>query len=238
MTKNPILILHGWNLSGDKFLPLKIFLNKKGYDVHAPDLPGFGSNKNLAKSHNLNDYAAYVKKYSEDKKLKKFTVIGHSFGGRIAIRFAAKYKNNISALILTGTPGYQPDSNIKVKIFLVISKIGNIFFSVPVISSLGPLARKILYKSAGSHDYEKTGGYLRETFKTIIRENLEDDMMKITQPTLLVWGGNDKLVPSSIAKRMNKTIKSSKLVIIKDTRHNLPYANPELFYNSINKFLE
>lgn len=237
MKKIPILILHGWNLSGEKFLPLVQELEKEGYKVYHPDLPGFGKIKFTKTSWFLSDYVDFVKKFLEKNKLNKIILIGHSFGGRIAIKFTAQNPNLLAALILTGTPGINPVPKVKVQIFLIVAKLGKLVFSLPILSSLRDLFRKFIYRAASASDYYNTNDYMLETFRNTVRESLLSYMSQINIPTLLLWGAEDKMVPLSIAKKMNDIIKNSKLAVINDAKHGVPWTYPKEFADELEKFL-
>ena len=79
---------------------------------------------------------------------------------------------------------------------------------------------------------------MQETFKNIVRENLEPSLSKINVPTLLLWGREDKIIPLWVAEKMNKLIKNSSLSIINDARHGAPWTHPKEFVNEVEKFLE
>lgn len=238
MKNIPILILHGWNLSSDRFLPLKIEFEKRGYTVFCPDLPGFGENKTPQKPLYLSDYVNFVEKYIEENKLKKITLIGHSFGGRIGIKLAAQNSEYLHALILTGTPGIIPVPKSKVIFFLYLSKVGKIIFSLPILNLFKYKAQKFLYRFAKATDFYNTNEQMRETFKNIVKENLEIYLPEINTPTLLLWGKGDKIVSIDIAEKMNKLIKNSKLVEIKEARHGVPWTHPKEFIKEVDNFLE
>ncbi len=237
MKKYPILILHGWNLSGKKFRPLAECLEKEGYKVFSPDLPGFGENAFLSKPLVLDDYLEFVVEYLKKNNIERTILIGHSFGGRIAIKFATNYPEKTRLLILTGVPGFVPANRLKITSFLFISKIGGFIFMFPPFSFLKKIARKALYKLAGTNDYMNIEGPLKLTFKSVIREDLVQYMKKIRIRTLLVWGELDKTVNLSIAKKMEKVIKDSKLIIVPNTFHNLPYIQPERFIEAIRDYI-
>lgn len=237
MEKYPILILHGWNLSGKTFRPLVSVLKKRGYEAFAPDMPGFGRNKTVHRPLRLNDYVSFVRKYLAQKRIDRIILIGHSFGGRVAIAYTSRYGQTLSNLILTGVPGYVPASKGKITSFLLLSKIGKIIFSAPILSSFQTVARKILYRLAGTSDYMHTQGDMRETFKNIIKEDLTFYMKSILTPTLLIWGESDTHVSTSIARLMHKTIRNSKLKIIPDAGHNVPYEKPQTFFEEIRRFI-
>lgn len=238
MKKAAILILHGWNLSGDKFLPLKKEFIKRGYKVYSPDMPGFGKSGFPPKPLYLSDYVHFVGEYLKKNKLDDVTIIGHSFGGRISIKLAANHPRYLNALILSGAPGINPVSQSKIYFFLVLAKIGNILFSIPGLSLMKDLSRKLLYRTARASDFYNTDKNMRDTFKNIIREDLIPYMPRMGVPTLLLWGRNDGIVPLWIAAKMNKIINGSELAVIDDARHGVPWTHPEEFADRVEKFLQ
>ncbi len=237
MRKIPIVLLHGWQLNSDKYSLLRKLLIKEGYKIYIPDLPGFGRRKFLNKSLKIDDYVMFLSLYLRKKRINKCFLIGHSFGGRIAIVFASRQPNKIKKLFLTGTPGLIPVNKIKIISFLLISKIGKLILSLTPFFFLKQVLRKILYRLAGSSDYMHVEGVMKETFKNIIREDLVKYMKKIKVPTLLIWGSDDKTVPVTIAQKMSGIIKTSKLIEISCTNHRLPYQNPNRFWEAIKPHL-
>lgn len=238
MKNIPILLLHGWNLSSSKYDVLCEELKRLGYEVFCFDLPGFGSSKILDKSLFLNDYLDYIEEFLSKKGIGKVILIGHSFGGRIGIKLAVKRPNLIYALILTGTPGVKPVSTIKTQFYAILAKIGNAFFSLPYISSLKNLARKLLYKTANASDYYYTPESLKKTFQNVVKEDLKSYLSEIKTPTLLLWGSDDTIVPFSVAQNMSRLINKAKLAVISQARHGLPWTHPKLFANKVNIFLK
>lgn len=229
MNKTSIIILHGWKLSTEKYQKLQINLSKKGYKVFIPDLPGFGKRVNINKIYTLDDYVNFVLRYIKKNNIHLPVLLGHSFGGRISLVVGAKYPSLIKSLVLTGVPGYLPSSKLKVKFFYYLAKIGQVIFYIWPLSIFADLARKILYRGAGAFDYYHTSGYLRETFKKIIRTDLTSYIKMIKIPTILVWGEQDVTTPVWIAQKMHTNIKNSKLVIVKGEGHNFVFENPSHF---------
>ncbi len=233
----PIILLHGWNLSGKTFLPLKQVLTENGYRVFSPDFPGFGENIPLGGILNIHDYAKYVVKYMEKEKLDKAIIIGHSFGGRVGIVLAAHHKEKVAALILTGAPGILPVPRAMVRLTIFLTKTGKLIFYIPPLFFFRDVARKALYKVLGVWDYYNAQGLLRETFKSVIAYDLEPHLPSIDVPTLLVWGKVDRLVPEDIGKKMSQAIPNSRFVSIEGYGHSLPYKDPEEFASVVIKFL-
>lgn len=238
MQNTPILILHGWNLSASKFNSLKEEFDRRGYKSYCPDLPGFGNNQIPNKPLNLFDYVDFVEKFIQENKLSNVTIIGHSFGGRIGIKLAAQNPNLLHALILTGAPGIIPVPRSKALFFIILAKAGRKLFSLPIVNFFQNIARQLLYRTAGAMDYYNTDEKMRDTFKNIVRENLEVLLTQISTPTLLLWGKEDGFVPIGIAQKMEKMIKNSKLVVIENSRHGVPWTHPKEFADKVEDFLQ
>lgn len=234
--KTSIVILHGWGLFGNKYLDLRKILEKNGYKVYAPDLPGFGKEKRINNSMTLDDYVIFFKNFLDKLKLKKVILIGHSFGGRISVKFTAKYPEVIEKLILTGAPILRPSLNFRKRIisnFLKFFKIFIHFIPYPI----NKIARYLIYKIIGESDYYKAQG-MKETFVNVINEDLTEIAKQIKNKTLLVWGKNDKLVPIYIGQGAREIIKNSKFIILPNEGHGLPYKNPEIFSKVVINFLK
>lgn len=238
MTNSAIVILHGWNLYSLKYQKLIGEFKKEGFSVFAPDFPGFGQSQLPNKPYSLSDYVTFLNNYLSQKGVGKIILIGHSFGGRVGIKFASLYPEKVEKIILTGVPGFRPAMNIKIIFFKIIAKIGKLIFYKSILKIFAPIFKKILYKLIGEYDYTKTSGVMRETFKKIINEDLTSPMSKIKSPTYLIWGSNDTITPIWIAKKMQAVIKDSKLITLTGEGHSAVYKNPELFSKTVIKLLQ
>lgn len=219
------------------FEPLINELKLRNFKVFCPDLPGFGQSEKPSKPLYLSDYVSFVDRYLKTSKLRDIILIGHSFGGRIAIKLAANNYTRIKSLILTGTPGINPVPRTKKVFFNILSKIGNMLFAIPIFSSFKNQARKILYKLAAASDFYNTDEALRQTFKNIVAEDLSLYLKDVKIPTLLIWGEDDSIVPVDIASRMSKLIPQAQLITIPNARHGVPWTHPKLFVDAMAKFL-
>lgn len=228
-----VLILHGWGLSSKVYKNLVLELKKHDQTVYVPDLPGFGKEKIPEKPYSLDDYVVFLLQYIKINRLKSLIIIGHSFGGRVAIKLAANYPQLIDRLILTGVPGFRAGSCLKIFTFNILAKLGKLVVVIFRVSKLGYYMRKILYRLARTTDYYKAKGAMRETFKKIVGEDLVSSMRRIQCLTLLLWGKEDKIIPVWMAEKMVKEIKGAKLIIVPGAGHDLPYKEPRLFANKI-----
>lgn len=236
----PIVLLHGWGntMSGQKYHEVKKLLEKAGYTVYTPDLPGFGNNPLEKNALVFEDYIQFVHDFVVGKiKNKKVIFIGHSFGGRIAIKFTVLYPELVEALILTGASGIpRPLNSLRKKIIYGITKVTRPLFAIPPFSWFYKVFRKVIYYAIGEMDYYKAGS-LQETFKNVYKVSVVSDLDNITIPTLLVWGRDDTFTPLADGVFMHERIKKSQFVVLENENHKLPYENPAKFVKEIISFL-
>lgn len=237
-SKYPVVILHGWNLSGSAFAKTTSAFQKKGYIVFAPDLPGFGTTPPPDRPYDVSDYAEYIYHYLQGKRIRRCFLVGHSFGGRISLILAAQHPEIIAGIILTGTPGFSPVPKGKVLFFVTLAKIGKILFSIPPFTIFENIARKFLYKAARTKDFYHTKGVMRATFQKVIKQNLLPFMKQITIPTLLIWGKNDPITPVWIGEKMKRAIPKAQLIVIENERHMVPVDNPDQFVGNVDSFVK
>ncbi len=215
-----IVILHGWGSVINHWLPIKKLLENKGFKVYLPKLPD-------DRVRNTADYSDWVNNYT--KKLKPFCLLGHSFGGQIAINFTARYPGRVKRLILVNSAGIRNKLNLKRLILLPLAKIGKLFFLDKFKSTF--------YKFIRETDYFKASPQMKQTLKQVVKEDQQANLTKISRPTLIIWGSQDKLTPLADGQLIHRLIKNSKLVVFPDARHGLPFTHHQALVSLINNFI-
>lgn len=236
MKKQDIVILPGWGLSAEKFLPLEKEFVTHGYRVHSVDFPGCGRSPLPGKPLTLGDYVDFLDAYIQKRNIRDYSIIAHSFGGRVALQYLLTKKNSVRTLILSGTPGFSSVNKVKFFAFVAFAKIGNFLSSVVLPKETVGKIRVWYYKTVGARDFYRAEGVMRETFKNVVNQSLVPAMQVVSIPTLLIWGAQDTIVPVSVAKRMNAVIKSSTLAIVDGQDHRIPFADPKEFYRQCKAF--
>ena len=241
-----LLILHGWGGSSDSWVFVQKFLAEKGFQVICPDLPGFGKTPPPLKDWSIDDYVEWLKQFCEKisqihgESIEPFFLLGHSFGGGVAVKFATKYPNFISSLVLVA-PAIVRQRKIKQKVYFALAKTGNKIFSLPILFYFQPFLRKILYRLLGLTDYYKLfvekSIAMKGTFKKIVSEDLQRLLSQIPCKTLLIWGGRDKVTLLGDAYLIQKKIPSANLKIIPEAGHVPNFETPEKLAEIILKFL-
>ena len=230
MPKN-IVIVHGWDSSTTKFKSLEKHLKNSGWSVLLLKLPFF----DLKEPNNpwkLEDFSNYLlTKATINFKHRQFIIFGHSNGGRIAI--STQNSPIVTGIILCSTAGISRNSALKRKILKWFSTI----LSVTKKTKYYNYIRKIPYMLAGNYDYYLINSPTKKkTFQNLISKDLKPAVSKISKPTLILWGREDKLTPIKDAYWLAKNIKISQLEIWDNTGHKLPYEKPKQLAEAIEKW--
>ena len=213
-----IVLLHGWGGSALSFKPVFDYLSKS-YRVYAIDFPGFGNSDLPPSVWGVEDYGNFILKLFTVMLIEKTNVIAHSFGGRVAIWLAANYPEKINKLVLVDSAGIKPKRPLKYYFKVTVAKIGKLILQCPIFERRHDILLNKLYRLIGSKDYLQQTGIMRSILVKVVNEDLREILHKITAPTLLVWGEEDKDVPVSSAKIMEKEIQDSGLIIFKGAGH-------------------
>jgi pimeloyl-ACP methyl ester carboxylesterase len=235
----PFFILHGWGGSSGSWIEIQKRLTKEGFRVIVPDFPGFGKSLAPKEAWQVDNYVQWLKNFIEEMNIKEpFFLLSHSFGGRVAIKFAAKYPQKIKALILCSSAGIKSERDFKGKIFFALSRIGEYLFSQKFLRKFKDGARNIFYQIIRQRDYLRAKGAMRETVKKVLAEDLINYLSQIKNKTLIVWGNADRMVPIKFAYIMEEKIPNSKLIILPKIGHSPHLEVPEKLVEEILKFIK
>lgn len=225
---NPIILLHGWGTNKNTFTNLCNEIKTK-YEVHLIDLIGFGKSDEPYKVLTLDDYVYFLCDYIKRNNIKNPIILGHSFGGRIAIKYTSLF-NNVDKLILVDSAGIKKKRNIKKWISIKKYKLKKWFFKL----TKNTKAYEKLINSSGSYDYKNASDIMKGTLSKIVNEDLRKHLKDISTETLIIWGKDDKETPYKDALLMNKLLKNSGLVSFDNTGH-FPYLENKKEFNIVLK---
>lgn len=192
-----ILLLHGWGQNKEMMFPLIDNLKEK-FTCVVVDLPGFGDTP-FDNSINIEEYVNNLRKFLIDNNITPKYIIGHSFGGKVAIHYYLKYKD-VEKLIIIASPLLKPKRGLKYYYKIYKYKLKKKF--------------KIKEKNAGSSDYKNCKKEMRCFFVNVVNTHYNKKLKKVDIPVLLIWGKGDKQVPLNKAKQLSKKIKDNKLVVL------------------------
>jgi pimeloyl-ACP methyl ester carboxylesterase len=215
-----VLLLHGWGTDHSLFRPLIELLSKK-YHVLALDLPGFGQSAEPPNAWDVGDYAAFVQKFLAQKGISVCSILGHSFGGRVAIKIAAAPppQLTIKKLVLLAAAGIKPPATEKSTARAKRYKRAKRLLESAPMRRFFPGAMEKLRQKYGSADYKAASPHMRKVLVKTVNEDLAPLLSAIKTPTLCVWGRNDTATPLSDGERMTREIPDAGLVILENAGH-------------------
>jgi pimeloyl-ACP methyl ester carboxylesterase len=214
-----VLALHGWGRRGSDFAP-----SLANFDALAVDLPGFGATPAPEEVLGANGYARLVAPVLDAFETPP-VVVGHSFGGRIAVCLAAAHPDRVASLIISGAPlvrlapGRKPSVTYRLLRFL------------HQVGLIGDVRMEEIRRSRGSADYRAATGVMREILVKVVNESYEDELTRLKSRVILLWGEDDGEVPVAVAERSLRIIRqaggSAELEVLPGIGHLLPTQAPE-----------
>jgi pimeloyl-ACP methyl ester carboxylesterase len=238
-----LVFLHGWRSQKEVWQPIiqKLLSTKPALPagrhlslsiaLYALDLPGFGKSPAPVGTWSVGDYAEIVKGFLEKLGLKNVVLAGHSFGGRVGIKLAAKHPASIARLVLVDSAGFAMDA-AKKSTMNFAAKIARPFFKPKFMQGL----RRKIYQQIGAGDYVATPE-LQQIFVNITSEDLTEDMKNIKTPTLIICGENDVETPIAYLHKMRSLIPDTRYLILKNAGHFSFLDEPEEFADLVKNFV-
>ena len=206
-----VIFLHGWGGSVDSFKGTYAHMSRYMKAVNL-DFTGFGRSEPPETPLTVYDYAEKVRRLIGYLNCGAVVLIGHSFGGRIALILAAKYPDLIRAVILIDAAGLKPRRTLK----YFYRKLR--FIAAKFFVKIG-IKRAASLQKYGSPDYRTLSGVMKKTFVNVIKEHLHAYTDMIKCPALIIWGSRDRDTPPYMARQLKAHIKDSRLVIFKGAGH-------------------
>ena len=221
-----VVLLHGWGQNTTMMSFIAEALSKH-FIVYNIDFPGFGKSDEPTSVWGCEDYTDFLHDFCVKNKIDNPILIAHSFGCRIAVRYAYKY--GAYKMVLTGAAGIRDSRHVLWYIKTYSYK----------------LAKKILPKSVvekyqnkvGSEDYNNTSGIMRQTFVKVVNDDIKSLLKDVDAETLLVFGELDEATPLSKGKLMEKLMPNATLVVFENDDHFAYFKQGARFNAVLDAFL-
>lgn len=230
----PLVLLHGWGCTWEIWYPVISDLSKK-YRLIIPDLPAFGESKLHSEDWNTHHYAQWLDAFiTKVVGTKKYVVVGHSFGGKIAAVYAATFQpEKLQHLVLVDISGLPSTLSAPKQIQEKIMRL------IPTsLKQLIPHGfKERLLAQVGATDYSTATPQQRVIFKRIVKENIQNILPQISTPTTLIWGENDTDTPLSQGQTFARTLPEAQLITFPSVGHFPFIERPAAFVTQIEKIV-
>ena len=232
----PIVLIHG---TGSSLHAYDIWSDnlKKNNRIIRMDLPAFGlTGPFLSRDYSISNYTTFLKEFLDSINIKQCILVGNSLGGEIAWRFALEEPLMAKKLILIDPGGYPVISKsvpiafklAKIPIlnkfltyitprFLVRASVENVYFDKSKVSDT--LVNRYFELSLRKGNRNAIIDRLKVSTTLTNGTKTHDNIKKIKQPTLIIWGSDDQLIPVENGYKFKNDITNSKLIVMQQTGH-------------------
>jgi 3-oxoadipate enol-lactonase len=242
----PVVLLHAFPLSRRMWNAQAIALEAEGCRVIVPDLRGFGESHNFSDINTMEDMAQDIFEILETLEIERAIVGGLSMGGYVTVNFLKKFPEKISALILCDTNANSDTEDAREARFDLIEKIE----TEGAQALIDEMLPKLICENTKQNKKELVAE-IEEMFRKVnpqaavaalrglaARIDNTDLLDKISVPTLLIFGVEDKVTHLEAAEKMAGAIPNAKLVKIANAGHYSNLEQPEAFNQALIDFIK
>lgn len=252
-----LLLLHGLGCDHTTWRPVLARLAER-FTVIAPDLLGHGASAKPRADYSLGGYANGVRDLLTVHGIDKVTVVGHSFGGGVAMQFGYQFPERTERMVLVSPGGFGPEVTPAIRALTLPGAhqvIGAL--TLPGIRHLGIAAMRALARTkvTGLRDLDEvariyqsfrdpaTRAAVRRVTRSVV--DLKGQVITMTDrayltaamPTCVVWGANDGVIPVSHSRIASEVAPSARVVVLDDCGHFPHKDHPEAFTELLEDFV-
>lgn len=247
-----LILIHGYTASTYVWKTVAPMLAARDFHVIAVDLIGFGySDKPAAFDYTIAAQARMIERLMNRLGIGKATLVGSSYGGAVAATLALDYAERVEKLVLVGAVANDDAlANPLLKI-AAIPVVGELF--APFVLDSKALAKSRMKDTFAPEslfliDDERVAAVVRplkakDAHHSVLASarnwdanRIGEDAHLINQPTLLIWGANDKIIPLANGEKLYDSILNSRLVVLKNCGHLPPEEKPQRFVEIVGEF--
>lgn len=217
----PLVLIHGLGSRGEDWAPLIPQFAANGYHVYVPDLLGYGRSDRPDVDYSISLQQKLVADFMKAAGAQRADVAGWSMGGWVAAKLALDHPELVDRLVLYDSAG------------LYFGTFDTTSFTPSDIAGLGRLTALLQPHPAKIPEFAAKDALrglqanvwvVRRTVRAMTsgRDLLDFRLHALRQPTLIVWGGEDALIPLAVGESMHHLIADSSMVVAKDCGHLAP----------------
>ncbi len=251
----PVVLIHGWPLSGRSWESQVGPLIEAGYRVITYDRRGYGASSQVWDGYDYDTLAGDLNGLLEHLDLREVTIVGFSMGGGEVARYLGTYGSAriASAVLASAVPPYlyrsedNPDGGLDdatIEQFETGVKTDRPAFVKGFVDSFLTAGEKTDLVSDATHEYLRDLAAFASPKGTLdcigsfARTDFREDLATFDVPTLVIHGDSDGVVPFEVSgKRSAEMIKDSTLVVIKGGPHGINTSHVEEFNSALIDFL-
>jgi len=236
-----VLLLHGVSSAGITWYPVIGPLSAH-FHVIAPDIVGYGESDKPPADYDAPYYCAWLTAFLDAVGVQEAHVVGHSKGGALSLRFALDSPARVKSLVLVDSAGLGVGSGASFSALLAMlcynlfpSRTTGLWVTRQVMhdpQNLDPALGEYIdgvIKSPGGRR-----ALLRGRAHTRISP---EQLAQISQPTLIIWGDDDRLIPVAQAEAAAKALPHAQLHVIREAGHSPFFDQPQQFNDALLRFL-
>lgn len=232
-----IILMHGWGCTHATLASVERVALSCGYRVINVDFPGFGASPEPAEVWGVEQYTALMEKFVAALQLTDYSLLGHSFGGRVGILYSSRHPE-VRKLVLVDAAGIKPRRTLKYYFKVYSFKLSKRLMYLRYGREEAERLLDAKRAKAGSSDYANATPMMRRILSKCVNEDLTSKLSEIQAPTLLIWGENDTATPIADARKMEKLIPDAGLVAFSGCSHYSFLDNPGGFAAVLTSFLK
>ncbi|MDE6134861.1 MAG: alpha/beta hydrolase [Muribaculaceae bacterium] len=212
-----VIVMHGWGCRAQTVALLADAAEGDSTTVYNIDLPGFGDSTEPPSVWGIDEYTGFLEKFIDTLGIASPVLIGHSFGGRMAINYASM--KPAAKIILVDAAGIKPHHSLKYYIKVYSFKTAKKLLPYIVGKQKASQIIDRWRGKAGSADYAAASPVMRAVLSKVVNQDLTGRLPLIKAPALLIWGEKDTATPLADAKKMERLIPDAGLVSYPEAGH-------------------
>ncbi|MFX1435187.1 MAG: alpha/beta fold hydrolase [Promethearchaeota archaeon] len=234
----PLVFIHGWLGSSREWIHQLCYFNFKEH-ITTLDLPGFGKSGKPKAKYSIEFFTEQILSFLKLLGYNEAILIGHSLGGMIALNITIRNPKLVKKLILISSSAEISQSlKDKIKLFWV-----NLIFKLIYKKFLKNIVKQILSPKFKIQELKRLyttalkipKSIVLRTFKNMTSKfNMHDQISQISQPTLIIYGNEDKIISDSMITELGNLVPNSKIFNIEDSSHRVMVDN----YEKVNKIID
>lgn len=219
----PLLLVHGLGARGEDWRAMIPAMAARGFHVYAPDLPGYGrSSRPADANYSIAMEEAAVVSFMKAVHLDRADVGGWSMGGWVSMKLALDHPELVDRLIVYDSAGVYFPASFGAELFVPGDAPG----VTRLMKILSPhpqpmpefVMRAVLRKIARNGWVVERSMAAMTSGKDLLDFRLHD----LQQPTLVVWGVEDELIPLEVGRKIHEAIPNSSLNVVEGCGHLAP----------------